>query len=211
MRSVVLHQKSPRLLALVPNRDLSDNDVARALMAGENWAVGETWRRMAPMVLKLAQRCLGSKSEAEDAAQEVFYRVFRKIGNLEDPSSLRAYVYSFAVRVLKGELRRKQRRAWLSFGRSEALENVHSQPPEVDSRDTLRSFHTLLNRISPDDRLIFVLRSMESMTVDEIADHMQISRSSVKRVLNRVSARLSRMVEAEPGLADLLERGEKEK
>jgi RNA polymerase sigma-70 factor (ECF subfamily) len=177
-------------------------------MSGENWAIGETWRRMAPMVLTLAQRCLGSASEAEDIAQEVFYRVFRKIGKLEDPTSLRSYIYSFAVRVLKGELRRRRRRAWLSFGRSETLENVHSQPPEVDSRDTLRSFHSLLGRLPPDDRLMFVLRSMESMTVDEIANHMNTSRSSVKRALNRASTRLTRLLEAEPGFADLLERGE---
>lgn len=211
MRSQVIPQSSRRQLTLVPvpSREMSDSDVARALMAGESWALGETWRRMAPMVLKLAQRCLGSKSEAEDVAQEVFYRVFRKVDKLQDPASLRSYVYSFSIRVLKGELRRRRRRAWLSFGRSETLENVHSQPPEVDARDTLRSFHHLLDRLSPDDRLIFILRSMESMTVEEVAVYMNTSPSSVKRVLTRVTARLSRMIEAEPGFAEFVDQGER--
>jgi RNA polymerase sigma-70 factor (ECF subfamily) len=205
MPGAVLNRRSPRLLSLVSGRKFSDRDVALALVAGESWATAETWHRFAPMVLAMAERCLGSKAEAEYLTQEVFYRVFRKAATLRDPDSLRSFVYSFAIRSLKNELRRRKVRAWLSFDRPETIADGRSQPPNVESRDLLRKFHSLLDRLSPRDRIVFTLRRMERMTVEEIASHLDISESTVKRSMAHATSRLSRWIEAEPGLVDLLD------
>jgi RNA polymerase sigma-70 factor (ECF subfamily) len=186
-------------------RDISDGDLARGLVAGDAWAIAETWHRFAPMVLTMAQRSLGSKSEAEDVSQEVFCRVFRKAKSLRDPECLRSFVYSFAVRALKSELRRRKLRAWLSFDKPEALVDLGSGTLDVESRDLLRKFHVLLDRLTPRDRIVFVLRRMESMTVEEIATTMDISVSTVKRSIGHSSGRLSRWIDADPGLTGLLD------
>jgi len=52
--------------------------------------------------------------------------------------------------------------------------------------------------------MVFVLRRMESMTVDEIATTMGLSLSTVKRSMAHASGRLSRWVQADPGLAGLV-------
>jgi RNA polymerase sigma factor (sigma-70 family) len=203
----MLARRSPAPLSLVVGqgrRDPSDEDLARGLVAGEAWAIAETWHRFAPMVLMTAERCLGSKSEAEDVAQEVFYRVFRKAKTLRDPSCLRSFIYSFAVRTLRTELRRRKVRSWLLFEPPDVPLDVGSRTPDVESRDLLRRFHSLLDRLAPRERLVFVLRRMESMTVDEIAARMDLSVSTVKRSMARATARLSRWIQADPGLADLL-------
>ncbi len=202
MPSVLHNRTSPRRLSLVAGRQASDREVAEALIAGEPWASGEAWQRFAPMVLVMCERCLGSRSEAEDLTQEVFYRVFRKAKTLREPDSLRSFIYSFAIRLLKTELRRKKLRSWLSL---DSATDSHSHTLNVESRDLLRRFHTLLDRLSPRDRLVFILRRMEAMTVDEIATHMNISVSTVKRSMAHASTRLSTWVDAEPGLAGLLD------
>jgi len=202
-------RRSQASLSLVvgrDGRDTSDGDLARGLVAGEAWAIAETWRRFAPMVITMAERCLGSKSEAEDISQEVFYRVFRKAKTLRDPNSLRSFVYSFAIRTLRTELRRKKVRDWLSFDQPEALVDLGCRTLDMESRDLLRRFHALLDRLAPRDRLVFVLRRMESMTVEEIAAHLDISVSTVKRSMAHASNRLSRWIDADPGLASLLDR-----
>jgi RNA polymerase sigma-70 factor (ECF subfamily) len=160
------------------------------------------------MVLTMAERCLGSKSEAEDIAQEAFYRVFRKAKTLRDPSRLRSFVYSFAIRTLKTELRRRKLRSWLSFDQPEALVDMGSRTLDMESRDLLRRFHALLDRLSPRDRLVFILRRMETMTVEEIATHTELSTSTVKRSLAHASQRLSQWIDADPGLAGILDRKE---
>jgi RNA polymerase sigma factor (sigma-70 family) len=195
-------------LSLVPRtdrRETSDGDLARGLMAGEAWAVAETWRRFAPMVLRMAERALGSRSEADDLGQEVFCHVYRKACTLRDPDSLRSFVYSFAIREVKYHLRRRKLRAWLTFHQPEALADLSYGTVDVESRDLLRKCHALLDRLSSRDRLVFFLRRVESMTVEEIAATMDISMSTVKRSMANASTRLSRWIHAEPGLAEVLD------
>jgi RNA polymerase sigma-70 factor (ECF subfamily) len=192
-------------LSLVIGQDpraASDGDVARALSAGATWAAAETWRRFAPMVLTLARRALGSQSEAEDVGQEVFCRVYRKVRTLREPDSFRNFVYTCAVRVLQTELHRKKMRSWLSFERPDRLDFQGSGTLDMESRDLLRKFYGLLERLAPRDRIAFVLSRVESMSVEEIAAAMETSESTVKRSLARASNRLSRWMDDEPRLAD---------
>ena len=194
-------------MSLVGSGRARDADVARGLAAGEAWAIAETWQRFAPMVLLTAERSLGSRAEAEDVVQEVFCLVFRKAKTLRDPDRLRSFIYSFAVRVLKAELRRRKVRGWFPFFNPEAPRDFLFRASDFESRDLLQKLCGLLDRLTPRDRLVFVLRRMESMTVDEIAATMDISISTVKRSITHASTRLSRWVEADPELADLA-RGE---
>jgi RNA polymerase sigma-70 factor (ECF subfamily) len=195
-------------LSLVPGRDrarVSDGELARELMAGSTWATAETWRRFAPMVLTMAARALGSEAEADDLAQEVFHRLFRRAKTLRDPDTLRSFVFSFAIRVLKSELRRKRARSWLSFQQPETFVDLACGTLDVESRDLLRRFYELLDRLVPRDRLVFALRHMERMTVEEIASSMELSVSTVKRSLARATDKLSRWLEADLGWVDFLE------
>ena len=185
-------------------RTVDDGDLARALVAGEAWAVAETWQRFAPMVLTMAQRSLGTRADAEEIAQEVFCSLFRKAKTLRDPWSLRSFVYSFAVRVVKAELRRRKVRGWFPFLRVELPPDVGARTLDLESRDLLKKLYALLDRLTPRDRMVFVLRRMESKTVDEIAAALDLSTSTVKRSMAHASSRLSVWIDADPGLAALI-------
>jgi RNA polymerase sigma-70 factor, ECF subfamily len=208
MNKSVASSRGPRTLSLVSKgarRSQSDTEVAVALVAGQTWALDETWYRLAPMVLAMAQRCLGSRSEAEDVTQEVFYRVFRKAHTLREPERLRSFVYSFAVRVLKSELRRRRIRSWLSFGVPESAHEM-AIPSDVEGREVLGRFYGLLDRLSARARLVFVLRRIEGLTVEEVAERLAVSESTVKRSMERGTRQLERWVEADPKLKELLNR-----
>jgi RNA polymerase sigma-70 factor, ECF subfamily len=185
----------------------SDGDLARGLAVGEAWAVAETWHRFAPTVLAMAERALGSSAEADDLGQEVLACLFRKIGTLREPDKLRSFVFSIAIRTLKSELRRKRLSGWISFHPPEALVDLGSRTMDVESRDLLRKCHALLARLSPRDQLVFILRRMESMTLEEVAAAMELSLSTVKRSMAHASDRLSSLIDADPGLAGLLTQG----
>lgn len=197
-------------LSLVVSEDhqaVSDADLARALIAGEGWAQTETWERFAPMVIMTARRVLGSRSESEDIAQEVFCSVFLKVKALREPEKLRSYVYSVAMHALTSELRRLKRRAWFHLDDRDSLGDLGC---EIESRDLLRKFHGLLVRLPARESLVFVLKRMEAMTVEEIAVAMKTSVSTVKRLLAHATQRLARAINADPGLAAMFgeERGE---
>lgn len=199
------HLRAPLTLVTSSRRELTDAELAVGLAAGEDWAMAEAWHRYAPIVLTLAQRVLGSKPDAEDLAQEVFTKLMGQAATLREPSSLRSFVYSMAIRTLRSQLRYRRVRAWLSFGNTDALADLHHTSPDVESRDLLRKVHTLLDRLTPRDRLVFVLRRVEAMTVEEIAAAMDISESTAKRALAHASERLSRWIEADRSLARALD------
>ena len=195
------------LVVAPPPRDVSDSELALALQAGNSWAIAETWHRFAPGVIIMARRALGSESEAEDLAQEIFHRVFAKADTLREPERLRSFVFSFAIRLLKTELRRRRTRSWLSFHRPETLVDLGAEPIDMESRDLLRRFYGLLDRLAPRHRLVFALRHLESMTVEEVAVHMDLSVSTVKRALERATGKLSVWIEADPGLSGFFSGG----
>jgi RNA polymerase sigma-70 factor (ECF subfamily) len=196
----------PVSLVVAPDPSgVSDRELALALTAGDAWAITETWHRFAPAIILFARRALGSESEAEDVAQEVFHRVFTKAKTLRAPERLRSFVFSFAIRLLKTELRRRRTRAWLSFQQPETLVDLGGEPTDIESRDLLRKFYALLDRLAPRHRLVFALRHLESMTVEEVAAHMDLSLSTVKRLLERARDKLSVWIEADPGLAGVLD------
>jgi RNA polymerase sigma-70 factor, ECF subfamily len=186
-------------------RGISDGDLARALISGATWATEATWNRFAPMVYSMAVRTLGCESEAEDVVQEVFYRFFLRAKTLREPDSLRSFVVSFAIRILKWELRRKRTRSLLSLTEPEGFADLASETLDMESRDLLRRFYGLLNRLGARDRLVFSLRRLESMTVEEVAVAMDLSISTVKRSLDHGGQKLARWIKDDPNMASLLE------
>ena len=184
--------------------EADDAEIARALIAGEKWAIAATWNRFAPMVFGMASRALGNEYEAEDVTQEVFFRLFARAKTLNKPESLRSFVTSFAIRILKWELRSKRARSWLSFREPKDIPEATYSSFDPEARDVLRRFYTMMGRLKPRDRIVFCLHHMDGRTLDEIADAMELSLSTVKRSHDRVNDRLSRWIESDVSLASFL-------
>ena len=100
----------------------SDEVLARALMAGERRAGAEVWRRYSKLVFRLLLRRLGTRDEAHDITQEVFCQILRSVRTLRDPTLLRSWVVSVALRTLKWQVRK--RRLWSWVGMTEATSAV---------------------------------------------------------------------------------------
>jgi RNA polymerase sigma factor (sigma-70 family) len=194
-------------LSLVKGHDsdkISDSELAGALIVGEPWAQAETWNRFSPVVLKLAVSILGSESDAREVVQEVFCRLLRKAKTLRNPECLRSFVVSFAIRVLKSELYMRRVRGWLTFHDPEKLPDVAVQAVDMESRDLLRRFYGLLARLGAKERLVYALRNIESMTIEETALAMAISVATVKRVQKRATDELAKLLEGDQELVALL-------
>jgi RNA polymerase sigma-70 factor (ECF subfamily) len=163
------------------------------------------WHRFSPMVLWIGQRILGSRTDAEDVAQDTFCCVLERIATLRAPDSLRGFVYGIANHELKDALRRRRRQRSfvpLSLGAEEPLD---WQGADVEWRDIWRRFDALLSRLSPRHRLIFVLRRVEALTTEEVAAAARVSMATVKRAVAYACRRLSCWIGADPELAAVLD------
>jgi RNA polymerase sigma-70 factor, ECF subfamily len=184
-----------------------DTTLVRALAAREEWAARTAWSRYAPMVYGLLDRALGAAGESEDLTQEVFLRVFAAIRTLRDPSALRSFIYSTAIRMLRWHLRTKRIRRLLTLSDSGKMPDRASPAADSEGRELLQRFYRLLGTIGADDRTAFALRHIEGLSLEEMAKATGASLATVKRRVRRASKRVAVLAKADPDLIHYFVRG----
>ena len=198
-------EQPARKLRLVPTsveerrqeeRRQTDAELVTALQRKERGAAEAIWNRHSESVRRFLNRALGSSDdEAEDLTQEVFIRVFARARAIREPSALRGFIMSVAFWVLKWELRRRWVRRVVRLSKSGDLPEIGAEGgADQEARHALRACYAILDRLSVQERTAFVLRYLEEMTNEEVADRLECSVSTAKRVLTRASARVSAQV-----------------
>jgi RNA polymerase sigma-70 factor, ECF subfamily len=184
-----------------PAAAATDADLVRAFAHGESWAARAIWRRFAPMVFRLLERALGPNGEAEDLTQDVFLSTFARLPTLRDNEALRSFIYSVALRTLKWELRRRRVRRILHLSDSGQLPELPARSADSEGRQILAHFYALLEQLGANHRTAFVLRYMEELKLEEIAERMGVSLATAKRWVGRASRDVSALVDADPELS----------
>src|SRR5580658_8811788 len=196
---------SLRLVAQPDRAAATDTQLVEALCAREPWAEAAVWHRYAAFVHQVAHRSLGSRHDAEDILQQVFFCLFTRIDTLQKPSALRSFIFSITVRTLKSELKRRRVRRWVTL--SETGEMPDASVPGVDAATAQlrRRLYRALDRLGVEDRTIFVLRHVEEMTLEEVAEVMQLSLATVKRRLEKSNQKVSEEFEGDGEKASALQ------
>jgi RNA polymerase sigma-70 factor, ECF subfamily len=198
-----IHSRPPLQLASRLSAATSDEAIVAGIAAGKDDSAAVLWSRYGRLVYRLAERALGNREEAEDLTQDVFLCLLNKVGGLRDPNSLRSFVVSVTIRTLKWQLRRKRRRQWwVNLTRTGGLPDLAVQGRDIEQ--VLGRFYGLLDRLNADDRMVFVLRRVDGMQLQEVADATGHSLATVKRRLVKVDAQLSHWMEREPLLVTYL-------
>jgi RNA polymerase sigma-70 factor (ECF subfamily) len=179
---------------------LTDAELVHALRADDPGAPALLWSRCAPAVERVLAKALGPSLEIEDLTQEIFLRVFVRLPSLRDPSALRAFVLAVAMNVLKWELRRRWIGRKVRLSVTGALPDVESASVDTEARHALRRCYRIFDGLPATERLAFVLRYMEGMTIFEVAAALDVSVSTAKRWVNRAAAKVGEQVAGDPDL-----------
>ena len=171
-----------------------DDELVRRLRTGEEAAYETLLSRFQQPVYNLAFRLLNDSGDASDAVQEVFLKVFRNVAHFRRQSSLKTWIYRITVNEAHNQ------RRWFFRHRSREVglddESEESRCREV--RDSARSpfdcafdrekhllIENALGRINPLFREVVVLRDIEDLSYEEIAEILQISLGTVKSRIMR--------------------------
>jgi RNA polymerase sigma-70 factor (ECF subfamily) len=163
------------------------------------------WQRFAPMVHRILRRSFGPDEDVEDLAQEVFMCVFQKASTLREPQALKAFVITVTAFTVRGELRRRWSRRWLRRqGSSTGSVGQLVFHQDIESREALRRFYLILDRVGVQDRTAFVLRFIEGMPLEDVAVALDVSVATAKRRLARAWDRVVLLAERDTALVDYL-------
>ncbi|MFO0588158.1 MAG: sigma-70 family RNA polymerase sigma factor [Polyangiaceae bacterium] len=105
----------------------------------------------------------------EDAAQEVFLAIHRRLGDYEGRSSVRTWVFGFVLRVARDHRRRLARKGGgepLDEGLSDGAPGPHDR---LERKEALALLDAALSALDDDKRAVFVMGEIEQMTAPEMA------------------------------------------
>jgi RNA polymerase sigma-70 factor, ECF subfamily len=191
-----------------PPRERSNADdgaLARAAIVGQAWAQREMWYRFAPMVYAFLRRTLGTAHDHEDLLQEVFLRVFHRLSTLQNLGSLRSFVFSFAIRIVREEIRRHRIRTRLAGLFASPKGEAWVPHMDFESRELLRRAQVALDSMPGRKRAVFVLRRFEGLELADIANHLELSIATVKRDLEKANDHIAKTIHRDQQLRTGLE------
>ena len=140
-------------------------------------------------VFRAALRVTGNPADAEDVLQTVFLRVMAGGGDVADVALPAAYFRRAAVNAGVDVLRRRELRA--ESGYDTEAPRVAVQP-QVELKERLRRALAILDR---DDASLFLLRHVEGLSIEELAEMFQIENNTVSVRLHRIRLRLQAEME----------------
>jgi RNA polymerase sigma-70 factor, ECF subfamily len=155
--------------------------------------VDALYRKYGPMVLRRCRRLLIDKEQAMDAAQETFVKLLRYQARLTDaaPSSM---LYTMATNVCLNMMRTAQRRP---RGVGEQMLEVIASAEDVEA--TALDRHTLEQVFEGErasTRTMAVMHYVDGMTLEEVAGHVGLSVSGVRKRLRQLRERTRALQEA---------------
>ncbi len=152
----------------------------------------ELLRRHEGMVYHTCLRMLGNVEEAEETCQDAFVRVFQKLHQFEGRSSFKTWlfrvVYNFCMTRRRKLATRRERRNRIQTEFVHEAESRH-QASEDNELDLSENVHRAINQLKPGDREVIVLRFISDLSLEEIADVLEIGLSATKMRLYRAMER----------------------
>jgi RNA polymerase sigma-70 factor (ECF subfamily) len=182
-----------------------DASLLMALRSGEPGAVHALWTQFSPLVYRILHRMVGRGPDSDDLAQDVFLTVLRRLPSLRDPSSVGPFISSIAMFTA-----RTQYRGRLVSRRRERWIREISHPPfvtnDVEAREGLVRFATIVFHLRPHERSVFALRIIEGKRIEDVASALGVSMATVKRRLKRARDRVASLAELDPVLCGYVRR-----
>jgi RNA polymerase sigma-70 factor (ECF subfamily) len=139
--------------------------------------LAELYREHFEFVWRSLRRLGVRESAIDDALQEVFLVVYRRLPGFEGSTGHRAWLFAIALRVAR-ESRRRDRRLWLEEPVAAVAATVNPDDGAA-LRQRVQLLDTLLGQLSDEQREVFVMAEVEDLSAPEIAEAIGVKLNTV--------------------------------
>ena len=140
-------------------------------------------------MLRLAQRLLLNREAARDASQEVFLRLYRKLGSIQENRNLEAWLYRTTVNICFDALRRAKPDLPLDLV-DDPCATDRDPEQSMTSKQQSRLVLEALRRLTPRERSVIALRELEGYSTAEVAEILRSSEGTVRSQISSAKAKL---------------------
>jgi RNA polymerase sigma-70 factor (ECF subfamily) len=147
-------------------------------------------------VFGIALRMMRDPVEAEDVAQEVFLRAHRGIDRFRGEAKISTWLYAITSRVCLNRLAAPARRRHVGDDVIASIPSAEADPASEAARGEVEAaLHRAIAELSDDRRIVVILRDIEGLTYEEIADALALEPGTVRSRLHRARTELKDKLE----------------
>jgi RNA polymerase sigma-70 factor (ECF subfamily) len=180
-----------------------ENIIIQKAKAGNKRAFEQIVLEFEKSVYKFCFRFFGNEEDAMDVTQEVFIKVYRALPNFEGRSSLKTWLYRIASNtcLTLASKKKKEKESflksivkWWTEDKSETPETLSI---EQENREQIkRIVNQKISKLSENYRIPLILKDIEGMPIDRIAEVLDIPSGTVKSRINRGRKQLQESLQA---------------
>jgi RNA polymerase sigma-70 factor (ECF subfamily) len=174
----------------------SDQELIAAVLDGEIEAFSILVRRHEDTCVRFAVRMLGSRVDADDALQSAFMRAFRSLRSCREPERFGGWLYQIVVNECRTYASRQRRRELRFTPATNAIERAVApgSEPEEDA-DVGGHIESALGMLPGEQREAFLLKHVEELTYEEMAELTGVTVSALKMRVKRACDALRDLLE----------------
>lgn len=171
-------------------------ELVRRVRRGDDAAFGRIVDNHGPHLYLVAMSMLGNREDAEDAVQDTFVAAFGSLRGFQGRSTVKTWLTRILINTVLN-LRRRQR-VRRAIRLDDAGEQPGQEPPDRRDRaapsDVRMDFLSVLEQLPADQRAIVLLREVQGLTYDEIAEALKVPRGTVESRLHRARQKLKTLL-----------------
>lgn len=190
-----------------------ESAVVRAVLDGDVNAFEMLVREYEKNVYNLALRMVGNSEDAADMSQEAFIKAYNSLNSFRGDSKFSVWLYRIVSNVCLDFIRSRKRKQTVSL----SVEDDNGEDVELDIADDTQSPERLMDKqltrdavrrglasLPPGQRQILLLREIQGLSYDEIAEVLNVEAGTVKSRIFRARKKLSAFLLEDGNLPDFI-------
>ena len=171
-------------------QDISEEILAKA-SAGDLESFAALYKTTAGLVYNVALRIVNNREDAQEVTQEVFLIIYHKLKSFRFESSFKTWVYRITANYAINFAKRESKNKTVEYDDNLMTEtNDNDIQSEIDQEHKKKMIEELLSAINPEQRACVILRNLEGLSYQQIAETLQIKVNTVRSRLKRAREKL---------------------
>lgn len=181
---------------LSASHNLEESELIDLAKGGNKKAMAQLVKSYEQTIYNFAFKICRNRDKAENITQETFYSLVKNLKQFDNKSKLSTWLYRIVANHCLMLARKEKNRQFVSIDNDDSLYNDekytidYSRLPTryTENEELKKVLDDAISKLSPDYRMIFLLRDVEGLSTEETAEASDLSISAVKSRLHRARA-----------------------
>ncbi len=186
-----------------------DLRIINECLKGRRHAFGELVRRYENRLYNGIYRVVGNVEDAKDVVQEAFLNAYQSLNSFKGDAEFFTWLYRIAYNAAISLQRKRKVLLSLDYNGDEKLNtepqdlsDLHQPGDRLERSEEEAKLQKALNKLSPEHRIVLVLKEIEGQKYEDIADILDVPIGTIRSRLHRARIELREILEAQEDQAN---------